>query len=70
MKRIYFIFINLFNLIKIKKMLRSSGNCLLKLRLNAFKNFNKFPIKNFYFQESGHGAGEVSKFSAQRNYFN
>lgn len=41
-------------------MLRSSGNCLLKLRLNAFKNFNKFPIKNFYFQESAHGAGEVS----------
>ena len=41
-------------------MLRSSGNCLLKFKLNAFKNFNKFSLRNFYFQETSHGAGEVT----------
>ncbi len=48
-------------------MLRLSGNCLYKFRLNAFKNFNKFPIKNFYFQETSHGAGEVRLLFNNKN---
>lgn len=52
-------------------MLRLSGNCLFKIRLNTFKNFNKFPIRNFYFQESSHGAGEVNKtFTMNKTKYN
>ena len=27
---------------------------------NAIKSLIKFPLKNFYFQESSHGAGELN----------
>ena len=40
-------------------MLRSTSNYFLKFKLNSLNNFNKLSLRNFYFQESSHGAGEV-----------
>ena len=40
-------------------MLNFSRNKLIASNKNVLKNLMKFPMKNFYFQETSHGAGEV-----------